>query len=96
MQFWRLALWPWHSSPELICPKLQINAEGLHFSALVLISSHTDFSKLPQNTHKNFEPWTLKPSYNESTAGADASVRGGTEAIPHEANLSLQYLHLLC
>ncbi len=27
----RLAIWPLHSSSELICPKLQINAEGLHF-----------------------------------------------------------------
>ncbi len=25
---------PGHSSSELICPKLQINADGLHFSAL--------------------------------------------------------------
>ncbi len=31
---------------------------------------------------------------NESTAGADASIGGGTEAIPHEA-ITLAYSSLL-
>ncbi len=45
---------------------------------------------LPTNAIYGWLGEALIAYLNESTTGADASVHGGTEVIPHEANLSLQ------